>query len=124
MRVLVVDDSKATRSIIKRMLAEGRDVTEADSAEEALVLLAEADPIDVILVDWHMPGMSGVDFIREVRRHAAYDAIRLLMVTSESDVRSVLEALQAGADEYIMKPFSKEGLLEKMELLGISDRHG
>ncbi|MCB9654133.1 MAG: response regulator [Deltaproteobacteria bacterium] len=120
MRLLVIDDSKATRSSIKRILST-EDVVDFECAEDALEHLKRDVRFDVVLVDWHMPNMSGIDFIREVRKHAEYDEIRLVMVTSENSALSVVRALQAGADEYITKPFTRDGLLEKIEMLGFAE---
>jgi two-component system, chemotaxis family, chemotaxis protein CheY len=74
------------------------------------------------LVDWNMPDLSGLEFIQTVRGNESCAAVRLLMVTSEDDPAQRTRALQAGADDYITKPFSKELLLKKLELLGIIPR--
>jgi two-component system chemotaxis response regulator CheY len=75
--------------------------------------------VDVVLVDWNMPEMDGIQFIKEVRSDHAWDALRLMMVTTECGMEEVMDALQAGADDYIMKPNDKEIIREKLILLGI-----
>ncbi len=121
MRALVVDDSKAMRLIIKRILIEiGFEVLEACHGREALDCLRQADSVDVALVDVNMPEMNGFEFLEAMRSQSHYDTIAVMMVTTESDIEMVTKALQLGANEYIMKPFGKEGLQEKLRLIGIS----
>jgi two-component system chemotaxis response regulator CheY len=120
MRALVVDDSKTTRMIIGRILREiGFDVVEASNGQEALTKLEEGGSADLALVDWNMPEMSGIEFVRAVRADPTHVEMKLMMVTTESEAEQVSEALEAGADEYAMKPFTKEVIQEKLALLGI-----
>lgn len=120
MRALVVDDSKTTRMIIGRILREiGFEVVEAADGQQALARLEEGGRADLALVDWNMPEMSGIEFVRAVRAEPAYADMKLMMVTTESEAEQVSVALQAGADEYAMKPFTKEVIQEKLALLGI-----
>lgn len=121
MRVLVIDDSRATRSILRKIFKEiGFEVFEAGDGLEALQRLKQMGKADLALVDWNMPEMNGYDFICSVRADHAYDGVPLMMVTSETEISKMAKALEAGANEYIMKPFSKEAILEKLSLLGIS----
>lgn len=121
MRALLIDDSRAIRSIIRKILAEmGFEVSEACHGLEALDRLEEVDKTDLVLVDWNMPVMNGIDFVRAVRADRAYDDMQLMMVTTESGIEQMVEALEAGADEYVMKPFTKDVLQEKIGLLGVS----
>jgi two-component system chemotaxis response regulator CheY len=121
MRALVVDDSRATRSIISKMLKEmGFQVFEAAHGREALDFLKRTGPTDVLLVDWNMPEMNGYDFLCAVRNTPAYEQVPLMMVTSETEVSQMAKALQAGANEYIMKPFTKEEMVLKLGLMGIT----
>ncbi len=121
MRALIVDDSRATRSIISTMLKElGFQVFEAGHGREALDFLKRTGPTDVMLVDWNMPEMNGYDLLCTVRTTPAYQRVPLMMVTSETEVSQMAKALQAGADEYIMKPFTKEEMVLKLGLMGIS----
>ena len=121
MRALIVDDSKAMRLIIRNVLREvGFDILEASHGGEALDLLRQNPGIQIVLVDWHMPGMSGLEFVSSVRSDPTYDEMLIVFVTSEIDLEHVAQALEAGANEYIMKPFTKDVILEKLGLLGIA----
>jgi len=120
MKALVVDDSKAIRSIIsKHLKALSFEVTEAVSGVEALVQLKKMGGADIALLDWNMPEMDGFEFLRRVRADAEFSDMLVMMVTTESEMSQVTKALEAGASEYLMKPFTKEALLEKLVLLGL-----
>jgi two-component system chemotaxis response regulator CheY len=120
MRALVIDDSRAVRIIIGNILREiGMEVLEAKDGLEALEQIKLNPDVDLMLVDWNMPEMNGYDFIRVVRSQRAYDAVRILMVTSESQSEQVTLALNAGANEYLMKPFNKDVLVAKLNLLDV-----
>ena len=120
MHVLVVDDSRAMRSILGSILRDaGFEVSEASDGGEALKSLQKNGKVPLILVDWNMAPLDGYEFIKAVRADHAYDETRLVMVTTETEIEQVTRALEAGANEYIMKPFTKETLLEKLALLGI-----
>ncbi len=120
MRALVIDDSRAMRSILTGILEEiGFEVEQAKDAEDALSLLEEQGRFELALVDWNLPELSGLDLVKMVREMSGHGDLRLMMVTTETQLDRVREALSAGADEYIMKPFDKEMLLEKLTLLGI-----
>ena len=121
MHVLIIDDSRAMRTILKHILGElGISVTEAGNGREALARLQEANRFDLALIDWNMPEMNGIDFVRAVRALARYDDLRLMMVTTETEAEHVAVAIEAGANEYVMKPFSKDVIREKLELLGLT----
>ena len=120
MRALVVDDSRAMRVLMTRMLKEiGFDVQEAGDGREALTRLREMGEVDIVLVDWNMPEMDGLEFLRAVRSDRGWDDIRVMMVTTECGMDEVMSALQEGADDYVMKPFDKEIIREKLILLGV-----
>ena len=120
MRALVIDDSRTVRIIIGQILREiGMEVLEARDGVEALEQIKRNPDVDLMLVDWNMPQMNGLDFIRAVRANRAYDAVRILMVTSESQGEQVIQALKAGANEYLMKPFNREVLVAKLNLLDV-----
>ena len=120
MNAIVVDESKAVRSILTKFLEElGFEVTQAGDGEEALEQLKRNGETTVAMVDWNMPNMDGYDFIRAVRSNQAYDSTRLVMVTTETEMSQVTKALDAGADEYVMKPFTKEMIVEKLDMLGL-----
>ncbi len=121
MRALVIDDSQAIRMLLANILKRaGFEVLEAANGREALARLAAGAPVDVAFVDWNMPELDGLAFVRAVRAEPRWAGTRLMMVTTETDTGQVVRALEAGADEYLMKPFTKDALLEKLALLGIT----
>lgn len=119
MRALVIDDSRAMRTILGGILREiGFEVIEASNGEEALDLMRSTADLSLALVDWNMPVMSGLDFVNAVRAESKGASLRLMMVTTETEIGRMSLALEAGADEYIMKPFTKDMLLEKLKMIG------
>ena len=120
MHALVIDDSKSIRSILAKILSGvGFTVEEAANGLEALDLIKK-EKVDLALVDWNMPDMDGREFILAVRKNSAYKDMRMMMVTTETAITKVAEALEAGADEYIMKPFTREMIIEKLVLMGLN----
>lgn len=120
MRALVIDDSRATRSILRRMLEQlGYEVHEAGDGRDALGVLDRESPFDLALVDWNMPVMDGLQFVQAVRAEGGHDGPLLVMVTTEGDTDHMIQALEAGADEYVMKPFTASVIREKLRLLGV-----
>ena len=120
MKALVVDDSRAMRSIIGKYLRElGFEVFEAASGMQALVDIRKIDGLSLVLVDWNMPEMDGCEFLLKIRTEPEFHDVPIMMVTTESEMEQVAVALEAGANEYLMKPFDKQGLLEKLLLLGV-----
>jgi two-component system, chemotaxis family, chemotaxis protein CheY len=121
MRALVVEDSATIRRILCQYLRKMNiEVLEAANGSEALACLAEALPLDLVLVDWNMPVMNGLDFIRAVRELHVYDRLPLLMVTTNSEADFLREAMEAGANEYIQKPCTFDMLRDKLACVGIS----
>ena len=119
MRAIVIDDSKSIRSILSKILLEiGFVVEEAGNGLEALDVIRK-EKVDLALVDWNMPDMNGYEFIQEVRKDNTYKDMRMMMVTTETEMNKVVEALEAGANEYVMKPFTKEMIIEKLALMGM-----
>jgi two-component system chemotaxis response regulator CheY len=117
-KILVVDDSKAIREIERKYLEElGFEVLEAEDGEKALKILEENPDIKLILLDWHMPFMNGYEFLLILRSNPKWSGIKVMMVTTENQQRSVIEAIRAGANEYLMKPFDKEMLKVKIKHL-------
>ena len=115
MNVLVVDDSRATRAFMRRMLeGEGWTVAEAADGQLALAHVLFGEAVDVALVDWNMPVMNGLEFIQAVRARAEFARIKLIMMTSETETNQMSRALESGADDYMMKPFVKEALVERI----------
>ena len=121
MRALVVDDSRAIRSIIGKTVKElGFELFEAGHGREALDRLAEVGKVDLILVDWNMPEMNGFDFLVAARGNPAWQDTVIMMVTTETEMSQMQRALEAGANEYVMKPFTKDVLREKLQLVGLA----
>ncbi|HEX5135659.1 MAG TPA: response regulator [Planctomycetota bacterium] len=119
-RALVVDDARTIRRILKSILEEaGFLAVEAENGSDALAWLASGETAHLVFVDWEMPEMNGISFVRKVRESPTYRDIRLVMVTKETRLHNVKEALEAGADEYIMKPFTREVVRDKLQLLGL-----
>ena len=123
MQAIVVDDSRAMRMLMGRLLKDvGFDVDEAGDGRQALDRLRERlaeDPVQLALVDWNMPEMSGIELVEAVRSDPAFAALRIVMVTTETELSQVMKALEAGADEYLMKPFTRDDVVGKLELLGL-----
>jgi two-component system, chemotaxis family, chemotaxis protein CheY len=119
-KALVLDDSPIVRSIVVKLLGSWKFCTfEAESVDEALRILESESDISLFLVDWRMPGRTGLEFVEIVRANPTHSQARILMVTSETERAAVERALEAGADEYIMIPFTKEIFDEKLRLLGL-----
>ena len=117
MRVLVADDSSTMRKIILRSLqAVGvTETTEASDGAEAVALFAPGK-FDMVLTDWNMPGMTGLEVLKAIRTQDA--KIPIIMVTTEAEKSRVLEAIQAGVTDYLVKPFTPDTLREKLEKHG------
>ncbi len=108
--------------ILKRALeAEGFAVLEAGDGKEALDVLTGSGALDLALVDWNMPVMTGYELILEVRGRTDMDSMAIMMVTTETELAQVQRALDAGANEYVMKPFTPDVLKEKLLLLGFGE---
>ena len=121
-RAMVIDDSRAMRGILRRMLVEaGLEVIEAANGREALDRLHAGETIDVALVDWNMPEMNGLEFVIAVRADPRFADLRLMMVTTETEMHQVVRALEAGANEYVMKPFTVDVVRDKLALLGVGE---
>ena len=116
---LVVDDSKVIRKVARHIL-ETLEFT-VDEAEDGRAALdrCQSDMPDVILLDWNMPVMSGMEFLRALRRHAGGGSPKVVFCTTENDVGHIARALHAGANEYIMKPFDKEIVTAKFQEVGL-----
>lgn len=121
MQALVIDDSRAMRKILARILGQiGFTVSEAANGSEGLEQLESGARPQLALVDWNMPVMNGYEFIRAVRSRQQYSGLRLMMVTTETGEKEMTKALAAGADEYVMKPFTKDVIIEKLRLMNFS----
>jgi len=120
-KALVVDDSRTIRTIIRRILIDlGYEVCEAGNGVEALKLLEiEKSTVKLILADWNMPEMDGFDLLKRLRQNPEFDLVKILMVTTETEMSQMTSAMEAGANEYVMKPFTKDILMEKLQLVGM-----
>lgn len=120
MRALVIDDSRSIRRIICNIMRElGYSTFEAGDGLEGIAQLDAHGEMDVVLVDWNMPQLNGLEFIRAVRKRPEYRHMPLVMVTTETEMDNISQAFMAGVNEYIMKPFDKGMIIEKLQLLGI-----
>ena len=116
---LVVDDSRTVRRAARRMLeAQGFAVREAENGQEALEACRAALPA-LVLLDWNMPVMDGITFLRHAREEFGPDEPRIMLCTTESDLSRIMTALEGGAQEYIMKPFDEAILAGKLDMLGL-----
>ena len=97
----------------------GFEVDYAGDGREALAWLNQGHAVDLMLVDWNMPYMNGLELVQAVRGNGLLQEVRIMMVTSENSLSTVAQALAAGANEYVMKPFTREVLQEKLALMGI-----
>ncbi|MEM6902965.1 MAG: response regulator [Pseudomonadota bacterium] len=116
---LVVDDSRIVRRVARKILEElSFNCVEAADGKEALSLCREAMP-EVILLDWNMPVMTGIDFLKELGDLAGDRMPKVVFCTTENDLQNITEALDAGASEYIFKPFDSEILQSKFRQIGM-----
>lgn len=116
---LIVDDSKVIRMVAKKILNELSFRTEeAEDGKVALDLCVKQMP-DAVLLDWNMPNMNGLDFLRELRKLPGGDQPVVVFCTTENDIEHIQEAIAAGANEYIMKPFDSEILQAKFSQVGL-----
>jgi len=117
-KAIVVDDSSVMRQIIKNNLKqlgfEQSNLVDAEDGEQAMKKLNE-DTIDLVIADWNMPKMTGIDLLRAIRADGALKELPFLMVTSEADKEKIMEAVQAGVNQYIVKPFNATQLEEKIK---------
>jgi two-component system, chemotaxis family, chemotaxis protein CheY len=115
-RVLVVDDFATMRRILKNILKQlgFKNLVEADDGTTAWEVL-EGQSVDLIISDWNMPKMSGIDLLKKVRASDTYKKTPFLMVTAEAQKQNVIEAVQAGVSNYVVKPFTAEAIFEKLD---------
>ncbi|WP_167104201.1 response regulator [Sphingomonas oligoaromativorans] len=117
---LVVDDSKVIRKVARHILETLEfTVTEAGDGQEALDR-CRADSPDVVLLDWNMPVMSGIEFLRALGQEALDHRPKVIFCTTENGIAHIRAAIDAGADEYVMKPFDRETLESKFQLVGVA----
>lgn len=123
MQALVIDDSRTMRIVLRRQLEQlGYDVVEAGDGQQALDVLEsrrDAPPV-LATVDWNMPVMNGLDFVKATRSEPAFRDVTLMMVTTEAEHGQIVRALAAGAHEYLIKPFTPDALVDKLDYLGLN----
>lgn len=121
-KALVIDDSSTVRSIVAKMLSGlGIASAQACNGQEALTVLEQNSDVTLALVDWNMPIMSGIEFVRRIRKEEKYNSVKIIMATTETEMHQVQLALEAGVDEYIMKPFTREIFEEKLSMVGVTN---
>lgn len=123
MKILVVDDSSTMRRIIKNTLNHlgYKDLLEAEDGQFAWDIMVQTPDIGVLITDWNMPNMNGLELVKKVRAEQKYADMPIIMVTTEGGKTEVITALKAGVNNYIVKPFTPQVLKEKLEaVLGIS----
>lgn len=120
MLALVIDDSRVVRMVIGNILRElGMEVVDAADGREGVDRMQENPQVELVLVDWNMPVMNGLEFIQAIRAQRTFDRVRIMMVTTETESEQVERALRAGANEYLMKPFTKDVLIAKLSMMDV-----
>jgi two-component system, chemotaxis family, chemotaxis protein CheY len=121
MRALIVDDSSFIREYLRHLLGRmGISCTEAPDGNAALEVLSLQEHFDLMLLDVNMPVMNGLECIKVLRQENIHPEMKVMMVTTEADNSLIAKALDHGADEFLMKPFTPESLREKMMLMGFA----
>jgi two-component system chemotaxis response regulator CheY len=121
MRALIVDDSRFVRDYLRGLLEEkGIECEVANDGQDGMTRLEEGAPFDLALVDWNMPVMDGLHMLKSMRA-AGFVDVKVMMVTAEIEHDYLVRSLDAGADEYLMKPFDEQALTEKLTLLGFEE---
>ena len=121
MRALIVDDSRFIRQYMRQLLERiGLPCEEATDGLEALKLLETADAFDFMLIDVNMPHMNGLECVKALREAGLHPPMKVMMVTTEADNSFICRALEYGADEFLMKPFTPESLRDKLVMLGLA----
>lgn len=120
MKALVIDDSRVMRRIVTNTLRGlGFETAEAGDGREALDRLEAGETFDLATIDWNMPVMNGLELVTAVRANRDWRDLTLMMVTTEAEHGQIVRALAAGAHEYLIKPFTPDALMEKLDLLGL-----
>jgi two-component system chemotaxis response regulator CheY len=119
-RALIVDDSRAMRAVIGKMVGDlGVETTFAGNGREALAQLEATGRPDFALLDWNMPEMNGFELLVALRADVRYADLPVVMVTTETEMSQIARALECGANEYVMKPFTPDILRDKLDMLGL-----
>jgi two-component system, chemotaxis family, chemotaxis protein CheY len=121
MRALIVDDSRFVRTYLRGLLeGMGFECEEAANGQQGIDSVENGTTFDIALLDWNMPVMNGLDMVKQLRKRD-FTELKVMMVTTEAENDFILSALEAGADEYLMKPFDEEALREKLTMLGLAE---
>lgn len=119
-KVLIIDDSKLMRMKTGMMFKSmSYKVSEAEDGLDGIKKLEEQGNPDLIFLDWNMPNMDGLEFLKYVRQKNEYANVKIVMATTENEMAQMVKAIGAGADEYVMKPFEIEVLKDKLQILGL-----
>lgn len=119
MRIVVIEDDDINRQMVREMLEMGLyEVYEANDCQDGLAFLQNLGHADIVLIDWKTPRMSGIDLVKELRKDPRFIATKLIMMTGLNELSNVQMALECGADEYLMKPFTREMMFEKLQMVG------
>jgi len=120
MRVLIVDDSMTMRHFLRSMIEPvAAQVEDAEDGALAMEALDKNGPFDLALVDWDMPVMNGLEFVKKVRAEPRFEMLKIIMVTAKTSMEDIARAILCGADEFLMKPLTEDMILEKLRLLGL-----
>lgn len=119
MKILIADDSMTMRGIVRNCLQQIglEDIVEAENGAEALSAVRDQGDVSLVLCDWHMPVMDGLEFVKRMQAQPQTRAVPIIMVTSEREKANVIRALQAGASDYVVKPFTPAALSAKIDAL-------
>ncbi|MBX7149924.1 response regulator [bacterium] len=121
MKILIIDDEPIARMLLNDILEDfSWEIVEAENCFDAYEKIKGGESFDVALVDWNTPKMSGLDFVKNVRELSNGKDIPLIMTTGQNDMENVQAALMAGANEYLMKPFDKAMVLDKLRMVGLN----
>ncbi len=116
---LIVDDSSVIRKVARKIMEEANfEISEAENGQQALEKCRHNMP-EIILLDWNMPVMNGLEFLKELRKEPSGDTAKVIFCTTENDMDHITQAISAGANEYIMKPFDKEIIISKLKEVGL-----
>lgn len=116
---LIVDDSSVIRKVARKIMEEANfEIAEAENGQQALEKCRHKMP-DIILLDWNMPVMNGLEFLKELRKEPSGNTAKVIFCTTENDMDHITQAISAGANEYIMKPFDKEIIVSKLKEVGL-----
>ena len=119
-KALVADNSQAIRGIVRKTLARlGYEVLEAPTGNESFALLDCQADISLILLDWNLPDLNGLDFVMRLRASPFRSQVVVMMVNFQTDVEQMLAALHAGANDYVVKPFTEKAVTDKLRVLGL-----